>query len=264
MNPIEEPAGISDPDTHLALDLFMACGNALERTYTAVRQSLLRWFPEIDLLSYGRVKNLVATISGVISIVDDMCVNSCHAFMGPFSDLQACHVCSEPRFDPNVLALTGKKVTRKQACTIPLGPQIQVLGHSEDSMTAMCYWDNKTRKILGTLPKNLVYDNIFAGSTFLDLHHCLNLSCDDTTVIFLDGAQLYQNKKLDTWIVIWIITDYNPKTHYKKKHILPVLIIPGPLKPKILDSYLFQTFHHFSAIQHIDNGSGLHIWDHLK
>ena len=40
----------------------------------------------------------------------------------------------------------------------------------------------------------------------------LKLTSDDTTVIFsLDGAQLYQNKKSDTWIAIWIIVEYDPK-----------------------------------------------------
>ena len=32
------------------------------------------------------LKTLVARISGVISVADDMCVNSCHAFTGPFAD----------------------------------------------------------------------------------------------------------------------------------------------------------------------------------
>ncbi|KAF8955107.1 hypothetical protein BDZ97DRAFT_1619993, partial [Flammula alnicola] len=46
-----------------------------------------------------------------------------------------------------------------------------------------------------------IYDDIFCGSDVLDLAEDLKLTSDDTTVIFsLDGAQLYQSKKSDTWI----------------------------------------------------------------
>ncbi|KAF8156021.1 hypothetical protein B0H34DRAFT_617599, partial [Crassisporium funariophilum] len=47
----------------------------------------------------------------------------------------------------------------------------------------------------------IVYDDLICGDDFLDLAEILKLTADDTTVIFsFDGAQLYQNKKSDTWI----------------------------------------------------------------
>ena len=89
-------------------------------------------------------------------------------------------------------------------------------------------------------PGDLVYDDIFAGEDFIALSQDLQLTINDITVSFsIDGAQLYQNKKSDTWIAIWIINDYSPSSRYKKKHILPAAIIPGPNKPKNIDSYLF-------------------------
>lgn len=264
-NPIEEPVDISDPDIRLSIDLFMACDNASECTYKAVRESILRRLPDINVLTYRKIKKLVANISGVVSIDDDMCINSCHAFTGPYTDLQACQICYEPRYDPTILATTGKEVPRKRACTIPLGPQIQALRRSGHNADAIGYRDKKIQEILGTAPQDRIFDDIFCGSDILKLHQDLSLSANDTTVMFsLDGAQLYQNKKSDTWIAIWIIADYNPTTRYKKKHILPALIIPGPSKPKILDSFLFRSFHHLSAIQQANNGSGLRVWDHSK
>lgn len=127
-------------------------------------------------------------------------------------------------------------------CTIPLGPQIQALQRSEHGATAVRYED-----------------------IILNLSERLALTSDDTTMIFsLDGAQLYQNKKSDTWIAIWIITDYDPKTRYRSKHVLPALIVPGPNKPKNIDSYLFRGFHHLSALQRENNGAGMRVWDALK
>jgi hypothetical protein len=267
-NPEEGPVDISDPDTRLALDLFMSCENSSQQTYTSVQQSLLRRFPETELLSYHLVNKLVANISGVVSIKDDMCINSCHAFTGPFAELEACSICSEPRYDAVQFGLTGKKVPRQQACTIPLGPQIQALRRSPQGAGAMLYRDAKTREILEVLdlrPDDFVYDDVFSGSDFLDLAEILELTSDDTTVSFsFDGAQLYQSKKSDTWIGIWIVNDYSPDSRYKKIRILPAFTVPGPNKPKNLDSYTFRSFHHVSALQRENNEEGLRVWDGIK
>ena len=50
---------------------------------------------------------------------------------------------------------------------------------------------------------------------------------------------MYESKESDCWIYIWIVLDMSPDHHYKKKHVLPGAIIPGPKKPKIIDSFLF-------------------------
>jgi len=260
--PEEGPADVSSPDVRLALDLFMACENSSQKTYTSVREAILRRFPDTELLSYHLVKNLVASISGVVSIKDDMCINSCHAFTGPFSELEACSICSEPRYDAVQLGLTGKKVPWQQACTIPLGPQIQALRRSHKGAEAMRYRDRKIQEILENIG-DPVYDDLFSGSDIMSL--CADLTSDDTTVSFsFDGAQLYQNKKSDTWIAIWIVNEYSPDTRYIKKRVLPGFVVPGPNKPKNLDSYTFRTFHHISAIQRENNGAGLRVWDGLK
>ena len=269
-NPIEEPVDLSAPHIRLSLDLYVACDNASEATYTAVRQSILRCFPECDVLSYYRVKQLVAESSGVVSVLDDMCINSCHAFVGPYADLTSCNKCSEPRYHVIRIGQTEKRVPRKQASTIPLGPQIQALRRSPRGAAAMRYRDQKVMQVYDALDKlqndeNFVYDDIFCGNDFLNLSERYALTSNDTTVLFsLDGAQLYQNKKSDTWIAIWVILDYDPKTRYQSKHILPALIIPGPNKPKELDSFLFRGFHHLSSIQRENNGAGLRVWDGLQ
>ena len=113
-NPQEEPIDILDPDICLSLDLFMACKNASQKTYSGVRESILHRFPILNVLTYGSVKDLVANISGVTSVDDNMCINSCHAFTRPFANLQACYYCSEPRYNPDELAKSGKLLPRKR------------------------------------------------------------------------------------------------------------------------------------------------------
>jgi hypothetical protein len=126
-NPLEEPVDISDPDIRLSLDLFLALTNASEDAYKSCRDAILRRYPDSELLSYHSVKKLIAKITRVVAVYDDMCINSCHAFMGPFSQLKTCTICGEDRYDATQLQSTGKKVARQQFCTILLGPQLQVL-----------------------------------------------------------------------------------------------------------------------------------------
>jgi hypothetical protein len=110
-----------------------------------------------------------------------------------------------------------------------------------------------------------VYDDIYSGSALRKLAEKLGLTKDDTLVSFsVDGAQLYQSKKSDTWIAIWIICDYNPITRFRKKHVLPGIVILGPNKPKILDSFLFRSFYHLSALQRENGGRGMSVWDTLQ
>ena len=112
-NPPEEPTDISDPDVRLSLDLFLAVTNASEETYHASRDAILRRYPDSGVLSYYAVKKLVAEITGVVAVYDDMCINSCHAFTGPFAQMESCSICGEARYDLAQLTSSRKKVPRQ-------------------------------------------------------------------------------------------------------------------------------------------------------
>jgi hypothetical protein len=267
-NPPEEPTNISDPDIRLSIDLFLAITNASEETYHASRDAILRRYLDSGILSYHAVKKLVAEITGVVAVYDDMCVNSCHAFTGPFAQLESCTICGEPRYDLAHPMSSKRKVPRQQFCTIPLGPQLQALRRSHSGAIDMRYLDRKMKEIAEMLSKpgtdaaSIVYDDILCGSEMQDLAERIGITGDDTIVsLSLDGAQLYQNKKSDTWISIWILNNFSPSQRYQKKCVLPGTIIPGPNKPKITDSYLYRGIHHVAALQHENNGTGIHMWD---
>jgi hypothetical protein len=271
-NPQEGPTEISDPDIRLSLDLFLACTNASEETYKSCRDAILHRYPASNVLSYYSVKKLVAESSGVVAVYDDMCINSCHAFTGPFSHLESCSLCGEARYDAARSMSTGKKIPRQQFSTILLGPQLQALRRSYSGASNMRYLDRKIKEVTEMLDNlqtdngmDMVYDDVLSGSEAQDLAERLNITGHDTVVSSsLDGAQLYQNKKSDTWISIWILHNLSPKQRYQKRHVLPGTIIPGPNKPKITDSYLFRGIHHLSALQRENNGAGLRMWDALE
>ncbi|KAF9223047.1 hypothetical protein BS17DRAFT_796200 [Gyrodon lividus] len=80
---------------------------------------------------------------------------------------------------------------------------------------------------------------------------------DIVVMASLDGAQLYEDKDSDCWIYVWIIVNLSPDKQYRKVHILPGGFIPGPNKPKNLDSFLVISIHHLAALQK----EGLKVWN---
>ncbi|KAF9226187.1 hypothetical protein BS17DRAFT_698099, partial [Gyrodon lividus] len=72
---------------------------------------------------------------------------------------------------------------------------------------------------------------------------------DIVVMVFLDGAQLYQSKESDCWIYVWVLLNMSPDKCYKKINVIPGGFILGPNKPKNVDSFLFPSLHHVSALQ---------------
>ena len=124
----------------------------------------------------------------------------------------------------------------------------------------MHYWHNKTKDLFWERDEGSTtgYDDILGGYAYLEAVEDGRIK-DHSTVLMLsmDGAQLLRNKKSDCWIYIWILLDLAPDERYKIHNIIPGGVIPGPGKPKDIDSFLFPGLEHVSALQK----EGLHIFD---
>jgi hypothetical protein len=255
-NPPTSPADIASPDLRLGLDLFLSTINSSQQTYTDTRRAILRRHPDDDIPTYSQIKSRIVEITGVESTEHDMCIKSCLAYTGPFTELSACPECGESRYD------SVTKKTRQTFHTMLLGPQLQALWRDRESAERMLYRRRITAMILELLEANggilPSYDDYFYGSDYIEAVRSGQVQDKDMVLMLsLDGAQLYRYKQSDCWIYIWIIMDLAPGIRYKKKYVLIGAIIPGPHKPKIVDSYLFPGLHHFSALQK----EGLPIWD---
>jgi len=253
-----------DPDLHLSISFYISTLDHAQsqNSYTAAREDILKRFPESKMLLYDQVKRYASNISGVVTWKEDMCVNSCAAFTGPFARLEECPLCHKHRYDQEELRKSNgkKKVPRKVFTTLPAGPQLQACWISPHMAQQMLYRRDKTRDLLQQRARGEIsdYDDIFCGSDYLDAVENGAIKDYDTVVMLsIDGAQLYRNKKSDCWIYIFIILDLAPDRRYKIRHILPGGIIPGPKNPKHLDSFLFPGLAHISAIQK----KGMPIWD---
>ena len=130
-----------DPDLLLSISCFIDLLNSSQGAYEKICKNVQKRDPTIEMLSYDRVKRTVHDLSGILTWEDDMCINSCIAFTGPFADLESCLRCEEPRYDPDKLEKSGgkTKVPRKRFTTFPVGPQIQAHWKHPETAKKMFY-----------------------------------------------------------------------------------------------------------------------------
>ncbi|KAL4244370.1 hypothetical protein ABKN59_010596 [Abortiporus biennis] len=148
---------------------------------------------------------------------------------------------------------TKLPIPRQIYLSIPIGPVIQLLHASLESALEMAYGERVILDIQKQIDLNgglfSEYSDFFQGSDFIKAVKDNILKPNDTILMFsIDGAQLYRHKESDCWIGIWIILNLHSDHHYRKVRVIPAIVIPGPKPPKHLDSFLFPSFHHASAL----------------
>ena len=259
-NPPTEPPDISDPDVRLSLDIFIALDQSSQDAYRKVRTAITRRFPACNILTFEQVRAKTKEISGVCMLSNDMCIKTCVAFTGPYADMTACPICDEPRYDQTSLmrSQARKKVPRRKYQTLPLGFQLQAGWRDPKGAFNMRYRERRTAEILDNEEDFAGVDDYIHGTDYLELVRTGKIKGDDIALMFsIDGAQLYQSKASDCWIYIWVILNYSPDLRYKKTYVIPGAFIPGPNKPKHLESFLLPGLQHLAALQK----EGLNIWD---
>lgn len=244
-----------------SLDTFLGSRTAPDATYKDLIKRHQRSKPWLDLWSLHRMENRVRKLAGTSTIVHDMCLNTCCAYTGPFKDFDSCPICNTSRWKTNS---RGKQVAAQTFTTISIGPQLQALYAGEETAKAMRYRQAKTEDLVrefcdenGDIDVKS-YGDIFDGSAYLESVANGGIKDDDILLLLsIDGAQLYEHRESDCWIFIWVILDLAPGNRYKKRYVIPGGFIPGPHKPKHVDSFLFPALYHISALQK----EGLRIWD---
>ncbi|KAG1823873.1 uncharacterized protein BJ212DRAFT_1296395 [Suillus subaureus] len=161
-------------DVKYGVTLFLALEHSSEDAFHKTCAATLAQHPEDEIPSLHQVKNIITDLSGVTSIVKDMCIDSCVAFVGPYTELDECPMCQKPRYDPIKLWQSGGQVKHLQQVfhTFPIGPQLQALWQHPDSAHQMHYRWHHTQEIIEQLECNdglpTAYDDIITGSSYLD------------------------------------------------------------------------------------------------
>ncbi|KAG2082732.1 uncharacterized protein F5147DRAFT_748992 [Suillus discolor] len=243
-NPPQGPVNIDQPGIHHSILVYLAL--------------------EHGILSFYAVEKLILKYAGVESINHDMCPNTCLAYTGPYAHLDNCPICDAPRWDQARLHSTNRhvKVAAQKFSTIPLGPQLQSLYRHPDSAHNMRYLHECTQQVLEelrTTGKISIIDDIAMGWDYLGAIADGEIKENNIVLmVSLNGAQLYESKNSDCWMYVWIIVNLSPDKRYRKIHIRPGGFIPGPNKPKILDSFLVVDLY---LIFTTADGPGLVYWD---
>jgi hypothetical protein len=212
--------------------------------------------PAAAFLSFDQVKWRLRWLSGVVLIEHDMCPRTCVAFTGPYSELDACPRCSTPRYFPN------SDKPQRRFTTVPIGPVIQAFYGSRDIAEHMHYLERRLAANVeaARLNGNKLdkYDDTSCGRELLDAWESGALRKHDVALqLSIDGAQLRSDKASEAWVFIWVVHNLPPELRYKKHFVIPAAIVPGPNKPGDIDTFLFPTLAHVSALQH----EGLKIYD---
>jgi Transposase family tnp2 len=235
---------------------FINNASASRDHYDGIRDIEGRHNPNDPMLSFDQVKRRVRWLSGVVPIEHDMCPNSCVAYTGPYDELDRCPQCTTPRYFPE----TGKP--QKRFSTIPIGPVIQALYGSHELAEHMHYLEKRLAENLayarahsGKLSK---YDDTACGTELLVAWESGRFGSSDIALQFsINGAQLRPDQPSEAWVFIWVIHNLPPSMRYKKDFVIPGAIVPGPNKPRELDSFLFPSLSHVAALQR----EGLKIYD---
>ncbi|KZT32395.1 hypothetical protein SISSUDRAFT_994105, partial [Sistotremastrum suecicum HHB10207 ss-3] len=221
--------------------------------------------PGVNILSLYLVEEKVRKTTGVNPLMHDMCVDSCVAFTGPFAGYEQCPECNQPRYSGPPARPGAPRKPRKQFMTLPLGTQLQGMWGSPAEARNMSYAARRVEEVKAFRRQNPgnpgSWTDLIDGDDFLAAvkRKHVNPATDPILILSLDGAQLYRNKTSECWIFIWIILNREPALRYKKQYIMPGGFIPGPKKPKNIDSFLFPSLHHLAALQK----EGLKVWNAL-
>ncbi|KAF9220269.1 hypothetical protein BS17DRAFT_852819 [Gyrodon lividus] len=216
-NPPQSTPEIQDPLLELTLKMLLALEHSSQDSYNQICSAIQECFPGSEVLLFNWAKTALADITGIKAMTHDMCPKSCLAS-------ETCLICGEEHFDQIKLQRSGRQV--KVPCA-----------------QKMNYCEQCTQQIYEELLHN---KDVVTGSAYLTAVCNGKIRCDDMLL----------SKLSDCWIYIWIIIEHSPDEHYKKKHVLPGTIIPGPNKLKFI-AFLYPGLHHVSAIQH----KGLTIWN---
>ncbi|KIJ14028.1 hypothetical protein PAXINDRAFT_79868 [Paxillus involutus ATCC 200175] len=263
-HPPQATLQIDDLDIRHSIGTYLALEHSSQDAYERVRHSHTVNYPDhLGMLSFSEVERIIAQYTGVEKIQNDMCPKTCLAYTGPYEPLELCPTCAMSRWNQEKLrASNGRnKVAARKFTTITLASQLQARFRHPQTAREMQYLHERTQQVLehlretGEIP---VIDDVVMGWDFLGAVLDGDIKPDDIVVmVSLDGAQLYQSKESDCWIYVWVLLNMSPDKRYKKINVIPGGFIPGPNKPKNVDSFLFPGLHHVSALQK----EGLTIWD---
>lgn len=186
----------------------------------------------IQLPCVRRLESRLQRLTGIKPQFIHCCVNSCIAYTGGYADASKCPHCKEDRY------IAGISRARKQFAFIPLVDRLKLQYRNVSRARILSsYRDGFTQDDSRTKCRD-----VFDGKLYHEFHRAeLGLfqeSRDIALHMSLDGVQVTNMRHHEVTPVIFINLNLPPGERYKVENILASMIIPGPNKPKELDTFL--------------------------
>ena len=175
----------------------------------------------------------------------DCCVRSCAAFTGPRAKLKECPRCRKPRYRQN-----GKPM--KTYRSLPLIPQLVAFFLNREVNKRMRYRSDGHPKSKANGMDQIT--DVFDGSHYRGLlekevtinGHSLghNYFSDDRDIalgLATDGVNPWRRRKSTFWPILLYNYNLPPEERFHDDNAICIGEVPGPEKPKDMDSFLFPT-----------------------
>jgi len=192
---------------------------------------------ELPSLYYMRER--IRFLSGVEPQYYDCCVQSCCAFTGPNETLSHCPYCKEARWRED-----GKP--RKIYVYIPLIPRLVGFAQNLHFVELMQYRARHSASYReGEMHdffdrdhyRNLCKRFVHVGQSLA--HKFFNDARDIALGASSDGFAPHRRRKSTAWPLILFNYNLPPDIRFHINNIIAVAVIPGPKKPKDIDTFLW-------------------------
>ncbi|KAF9228360.1 hypothetical protein BS17DRAFT_692925 [Gyrodon lividus] len=141
-NPPQATLEINTPEIWHSISTYLALEHSSQNAYEHVHHSHHINYPDhAEMLSFSEVKRTIAEYTGVEKIQNDMCLNTCLAYTGPYELLESCQKCTTSHWNQEKLH-TSNGHTKVPGCkftTITLATQLQAWFHHPQSTREMQY-----------------------------------------------------------------------------------------------------------------------------
>lgn len=240
------PSFIVQDSAYLIYYIYVGEDNAGDILFTR----LARWAQDIPRQKYIELKRMLesqgvffpslrrqsqrlAKLTGIEVQFIDCCRDNCIAFTGEYADAIECPYCQQERFQD-----ADCKNPWKTALYIPLGPRLRLQYRDAARAEVLTGY----RRSLEQSDSTHEVRDFFDGHLFRDFHlRELGLFKDPHDIalhLSLDGFQLTNMSNHEVTPVIFLNLNLPPQERYKVDNILAGMLIPGPKKPKVLDTFL--------------------------
>lgn len=203
----------------------------------------IEYMSKCNLDSLHQMKKRLEELSELMAESYDCCIKSCVAFTGPHAKLRACPRCRKPRYRLNGQPM---KVYRY----IPLIPRLISFFLNHELNQRMCYRSEGHQKTKAA-GEGLMTD-VFDGAHYLGLlerevsvnghglgHTYFSGPRDVALGLATDGVNPWKRRKSTFWPILLFNFNLPPTERFHDENVICVGEVPGPQKPKDMDSFLY-------------------------